>query len=46
MARAAMDIIERERAAADAKTARLKAVRLARDAELEETRLMSVVVWR
>lgn len=36
--RAAMGIIERERAAEDAKTARLKAARLARDAELEETR--------
>ena len=35
--RAAMDIIERERAAEDAKTARLKAARLARDAELEKS---------
>lgn len=32
--RAAMDIIERERAAEDAKTARLRAARLARDEKL------------
>lgn len=35
--RAAMDIIELERAAEAAKTARLKAARLARDAQVEET---------